>query len=358
MKKMLFLMAATLLISSCSGIKRLQKDPMITTNPTTINLTADGQNPLVDVNFQLNVPKKYVPKRGQLVYQPQFLTNEYKSDLEPVVINGKKMAKREKKMLKRGEKLPYPNAIRIEGDKNPLSIDYDFQAPFLAWMPESELIGWTLFNTGKGKKEAVVVNRQLIAEGVAAPMMGPGPVMTKAVNKEVKTNKEQVEKIYFVINSDKYDSNLAQNSQNETDLKGVLSKVNNSKDISLVKITVIGAASPDGTEQLNSKLAASRAEIIKSMLVSLGVSPSMLEVKSVGADWSGFKTLIANSSLTNKSEIMKIADSNRTDWEKSLQLRKLPNFGVIKKEILPELRNVTCEVKYVVTTTTTEIVPL
>lgn len=359
MKKILFLLAATFLISSCSGIKRLQKDPMITTNPTTINLTADGENPLVDVSFQINVPKKYVPKRGQLIYQPQFLTNEYNSDLTPVIINGKKIAKKEKKMLKNGIQLQYPNAIRIEGDRKPVSIDYDVQAPFFAWMPESELVGWTLLSTGKKKKEAVVINRQIIAEGVAAPMAGPGPVRTKQVTKESKAEQEQVEKIYFVINSAKYDKNLSSNAQNEADLKNLIAKINNTSNISLVKINVIGAASPDGTAEINSKLAASRAETVKAMLVSdLGISPEKIEVSSMGADWSGFKILIGNSSLSNKGEIMKIADSNFSDWKKSEELRKLNNYNAIKTNILPELRNVTCEVKYVVTTTTTELVPL
>ncbi|MEG1649347.1 MAG: OmpA family protein [Rikenellaceae bacterium] len=357
MKNILFLLAATILISSCSTVKRLQKDPMITTNPTTIDLTADGENPLVDVSYQINVPAKYVPRRAQLVYQPQFLTTENGVNLTPVVINGKKIAKHEKRMLKKGLTLPYPDAIRVEGDKKPVSVDYDVQAPFLAWMPNSELVGWTLLNCCKKHKE-LIINRQIIAEGVMPPMGGPGPVLTKEVTKQTKTDQEQTEKICFMVNSSEYDPNLADNAKNESNFKSLLAKINSSNNMTLKGINVIGSASPEGTTAINNKLASSRAEKIKNMLTTnMALSPNMLTISSIGADWNGFKTLVQNSSLTNKDHIIKIADSNLTDWAKTEQLRKLNNFNIIKSSILPKLRTVTCEVNYIVTNTTTEWVP-
>ncbi|MFI3322331.1 MAG: OmpA family protein [Rikenellaceae bacterium] len=354
MKKTLLLISCGFLFASCCGMRTLQRDAKITTNPVALELIADSyENPKVDIDYDVLVPKGMVKRREQIIYQPLFLTSTDNYLLTPVVINGKKMAKLEKKASDKGERLPYADAIRVEDKKSPMTINYNMSAPVSDWMPYSELVGWTMVNCGKRHKE-VVIDRHVIASGITIPEK-PEPEKPKTVTKEVTQDLDMSEITYFEINSAKYDATLDKNSATVGQLRKLLADINSDDNKTLTTIEVIGSASPEGTEKLNSKLALERANTIADMISEqLGVNKMLLRVSSKGANWQGFIEHVEASSLANKQAILTIAKSSKTDWQKTLELRKLSNYDILKKDYLPDLRKVRCVVNYREMTTVNE----
>ncbi len=354
MRIIFILLATTVIASSCSGIKRLQKGEQLSTIPVSLVLEGEGDiNPVVDINYKLVIPKDYIKGKSQVIYQPQFLNTANVYDLQPVVINTKRSARKEQKRLKKGEELFLPEAIRVTPGKEPMSIDYDLRVPVKDWMPDSELVGWTIHNCCAGKN--TVYDRDVIASGIL--IKEPAKPAYKEVSKDVVIPMELHEAIYFIINDDNVDTET--NAKSIEQVKALVADVNSNKMLKLSCIDVVGSASPDGTVKINNALSNDRAEIVANMLVSdLCISPDLINTSSTGANWKGFCELVSNSSLSNKSEILKIANSDKSDWVKTLELRKLPNYNTIKSEILPELRNVSCIVKFNKTTQVVEMIEM
>ena len=344
--RIIFILLTTLVIaSSCSGIKRLQKGEQLSVNPASLILVAEGDdNPVMDVDFELVIPADYIKGSTQVIYQPQFVNTSNIYDLQPVVINSKRTARKEKRDIKKGEEIMLPSAVRVVSHDKPISVDYDLLIPLKDWMPDAELVGWTVFKCCDDTY--TVYDRDLIAAGVVVEEKVQKPAFKEVVT-EVVSNVALQESIFFTINNDTIDMTIDSNAKSIELTKRLLCDINNNKSLKLNGITLVGSASPDGTGKINKKISKERADIVAKMLASkLGVSPDMIKTSSTGANWSGFCELVSKSSLSNKSKVLDIASSSKSDWAKTLELRKLPNFDVIKSDILPKLRNVSCSVNF------------
>lgn len=346
MKKISILLMCAFTLGSCCNMKKLQRQGNLEINPTTLDLEANSaDNPVVDIKFDLTVPENHVPKKSQLLFQPQFLTVSNYYNLQPVVINGKKMARKEAKMVKKGESLPYSGSVRVESGKDPVTVKYDVSTSVYDWMPESELIGWTLVNCGKKYKEEIL-SRQLIAASIKIPEK-EAATAPNVVTEQTVTQNAVVETTYFVINSSNLDVALSDNAQTMQTITALINKINNEQKLKLTSVNIVGSASPEGTEKTNSKLALDRANMIAGILEKdLAIDKSLIKVSSVGANWKGFVDLVRASSLPNKNDIIAIANGSGTDLQKSVKLRMLYNYDVLKKDYLPHLRMVRCDFSY------------
>ena len=101
------------------------------------------------------------------------------------------------------------------------------------------------------------------------------------------------------------------------------------------KIIVEGYASPDGSKELNDRLAEERAkEAAELVKRELGTNVE-IEINSKGADWAGLIKAIEGSDLENKNEI---ANEIRTSSNREQTLRKLMAEYPQIKDLLPQLR--------------------
>lgn len=101
------------------------------------------------------------------------------------------------------------------------------------------------------------------------------------------------------------------------------------------RIVVEGYASPDGSKELNDRLAQERAEEAAELVKKeLGTNVN-IEINSKGADWDGLIKAIEGSNLEDKAEI---ANEIKNSSNREQTLRELMAEYPQIKELLPQLR--------------------
>lgn len=338
------LLAAT--ITSCSGLKRMQKRSAMKITPSPMELAE--KNGRVDVNYMLETPKRFVKRGSQVIFEPRFIKDEKSTNdandliLTNIVINGKKFERQEKKAVRKGKFIPNEGIIKVIATKKPMTINVSDNVPFETWMQNSNLYGYTIYNNGKKK---TYLFKQLMSEGVAYnPPAPPAPQVIQNVI-EVKEEGEAV--VYFKINSYVVDNSLDNNSSNLKALSDMITSIQTVQGSTINKIVITGIASPDGTFAFNEKLSQNRTEAAKKYLMDKFNIPSQfVTVNHVSEDWEGLGELIAASNYSDKSTLLNIISSNKSDAQKNAGLRKSPNFKDMAANILPKLRRAVYEVYF------------
>ncbi len=149
-----------------------------------------------------------------------------------------------------------------------------------------------------------------------------------AVEDSVVYNKNFTNIVFPINKSEKIDT--------QTNIDALNRASKEMKDGSAVnKIIVEGYASPDGSKELNDRLAQERAEEAAELVKKeLGTNVE-IEINSKGADWDGLIKAIEGSDLENKADI---ANQIKNSSNREQTLRELmAKYPQIKK-LLPQLR--------------------
>lgn len=120
-------------------------------------------------------------------------------------------------------------------------------------------------------------------------------------------------------------------------------------------VTITGTHSPEGAERINSRLSQDRAAAIEKYYRAQmkkydykGMADSInFILKPVVEDWAGFKTaLAAYDGITSdeKSAYLNIINSGGTFVDQERQLRKLPTYRKVFKDVYPGLRAAKTEI--------------
>ena len=112
----------------------------------------------------------------------------------------------------------------------------------------------------------------------------------------------------------------------------------------IVGTDIIAYASPDGKEDLNSKLSGKRAESATKAFNSkinnkkVGVETTINSV-SISEDWDGFKELVKNSNIADKELILRVLEMYSDPIVREREIKNMSQvFTILAKEILPQLR--------------------
>jgi hypothetical protein len=120
-------------------------------------------------------------------------------------------------------------------------------------------------------------------------------------------------------------------------------------------VTITGTHSPEGRERVNSKLSAERAAAIEKFYRAemkkydyKGMADSIQFIqKPIVDDWTGFKNALASYtgiSDEDKAAYLNIVNSPSSFEEQEKQLKKLPNYKKVFKEVYPGLRAAKTEI--------------
>jgi len=120
-------------------------------------------------------------------------------------------------------------------------------------------------------------------------------------------------------------------------------------------VTITGTHSPEGRERVNSKLSEERALAIKKYYVAQmkkydykGLADSIKFIeKPIVDDWTGFKdALSAYEGITadEKAAYLNVVNSPSSFEEQEKQLKKLPGYKKVFKEVYPKLRTAKTEI--------------
>jgi outer membrane protein OmpA-like peptidoglycan-associated protein len=116
--------------------------------------------------------------------------------------------------------------------------------------------------------------------------------------------------VYFGQGLRMIDSDFADNNQNLVELISAVRAIMAAKDSEISRIVIAGFASPEGSMELNDRLAGDRAEAVSEFLVeNSSVDPYQIDRYNMGVDWQGLRELVADSRMPQRRRILDILDN-------------------------------------------------
>lgn len=154
--------------------------------------------------------------------------------------------------------------------------------------------------------------------------------------------------IHFAINSSTPSDATADNDSEFKSLDALFNDMKSNKLMHLKNITVTGYASPDGTTSKNEVLAKQRAEQIASMIMRrYNLANSNITVSSNVEKWSATAPAIEHSSLSNRSSLVRVVNSNEPPMTIDNRLKhEKAAWNYLTEDVLPDMRRAVVSVTY------------
>lgn len=154
--------------------------------------------------------------------------------------------------------------------------------------------------------------------------------------------------IHYAINSANTIMGFEDNSEELARLDSFFNNLKRDSTIHLLKIEIVGYASPDGTTKFNSELARKRAQELSSVVTNrYGLSTSNIAISSHVEPWSATSDAINSSNLSNRGDLVRIVNSNEPPMTIDNELKHEDvAWSWIKSDVLPDMRRATVAVLY------------
>jgi Flp pilus assembly protein TadD len=336
-KPVLFLLMVAVL-SGCSGLKKMQKNAdqiQYKVTPEVLESHAGKVNFGIDTRY----PEKYFNKKATVVATPVLTYADGNTSFAPVTVQGESVKANNK-------------VINYSGGG---SVSYKDAVAYDKAMAKSELI--MNMTASKGSK-SVTFKPVKIANGVIATselvVNLPKPILGVRRD-ENNTGKydPNIDPFQRVVPDEVtaailYEINKANVRKDEIEKKEVVNlqdftkKANADEKIDLKRVEVSAYASPDGTIDLNTELAAQRKEtstdFLAKRLKEAGVNIE-LKTKYTPEDWDGFRALMEKSNIQDKDLILRVLSMYNDPEVREREIRNLSQaFTDVANEILPQLR--------------------
>lgn len=338
LKTLVLFTLTAVLLSGCAGLKKMKKNAdqiqfkvtpeVLETHAGEVDLTVDGRFPV-----------KYFDKKATLTATPVLKYDGGQTNFSPVTLQGEK----------------------VQGNNRVISYNaggtfsYKDAADFKDDMRKSEL--FVNITASKGAK-TVDFDPIKIADGVIATstMVANYPKPILGVRREANNSgkydpnidpfqrivsDEMLADIHYLINR----ANLRNEEITAEDVAAYLQytqKANEDERINLKGVEVSAYASPDGTIDFNTELAAKRkdssSDFLAERLKELGVDVN-LRTKYTPEDWDGFKEKLQQSNIQDKELILRVLSMYSDPEVREREIRNLSEtFTELAETILPELR--------------------
>jgi Flp pilus assembly protein TadD len=292
----------------------------------------------VDFTIDTRYPSKYFNKKATIVATPELKYAGGSSTLTPASVQGENVKANNKVISYNGGSVSVKEGIAYKPE-----------------MAKSELIMNVSASKGKKKVDFAPVK---IATGVIATSENvvnyPKPIL--GVRREANTTgkydpnidpfqrivpDEMMADIHYQINkSEIRKEEIA--AKDVADLEEYTKKANADEKVDLKRVEVAAYASPDGTIDLNTELAAQRkessTEFLAKKLKEAGVDIE-LKTKYTPEDWDGFKELMEKSNIKDKDLILRVLSMYNDPEVREREIKNLSEaFSGVADEILPQLR--------------------
>ncbi|WP_167605190.1 tetratricopeptide repeat protein [Maribellus sediminis] len=336
-KPFALIVAVAVVLSSCSGLNKMKKNAdQINFKVTPEVLEAHASE--VDVAITGRFPSKYFHKKVTLTATPVLKYAEGETEFQPVTVQGESVQANNKVIANSGGNVTYKDAVAYNKA-----------------MAKSEL--YVNITASQGKK-SVDFSPIKIADGVLATSERVAVVpkailgVTREANNSGKYDPnidafqrvvpdEQMADIKYLINR----SNLRRDETEKSEVKALedyTKKANEDERIDLKDVEVSAYASPDGTIDFNTELAAARkstsSEFLAKKLKEAGVDIE-LKTKYTPEDWDGFKEKMEQSNIQDKELILRVLSMYNDPEVREREIRNLSEtFTEVAEEILPQLR--------------------
>ncbi len=314
------LLTSMLLLTSCAG-KFAPLKEYFTVTPQVLVSEGGKVNATVDGNF----PAKTFPTKGIVTITPVLKYEGGEALGTPITLQGEKIKGNNKVIAKTGGSFSVSSVFN-----------------YIPAMAKSEL--YLRFSTTIGKK-VIELPEIKVADGVISTetlVNASNITPSYAVDKFQRVIKEaQDASILFLIQQAKIRDTEARNAS-VTALNEKITGTSKDSSRKITGIQVASYASPDGSLDLNEKLAGQREKATIDFLnktLKQIKSTTAIDAKFTAEDWDGFKDLVTKSDIQDKDLILRVLSMYTDPEQREAQIKNLSSiFKVLSEDILPQLR--------------------
>lgn len=332
--KISFIVVASIVISSCGGINKMQDNAEeVGYSVTPEVLEAHGGE--VEVTIETRFPEKYFHKKAVLTATPIIKYEGGQAEYESTTLQGEKVEANNKVISNDGGSFTTTGVVAYTDD-----------------MRESELV---MNMTASVGDNSVEIPGPTIARGVVATstLVQVDPkVVSVGDNFERITSESYDADIHFVINR----ANVRRSELTQEDVEKLEEKIKKAQKEERKEfkgVSVEAYASPDGEYDFNEELAGKRKNAAKGYLdrqfrgVDQTKADEFFQLMSTAEDWEGFKELMEKSDIEDKELILRVLSMHSDPEVREREIRNISHaFEEIAEKILPELRRSKMKVNF------------
>lgn len=311
---------AAVACSSPQKMAEMAENVSVQCDPAVLEVVAGKINAAVTVTY----PADYFHPKAILEVTPVIVYEGGEAKMEPFMYQGEKVVDNYK-------------VISSDGSTVSEKVSFDY-------VPGMEKCYLELRGVVKYKNKTAELPAKKIADGANTTYMlvdKTGSVDYKADNYQEIIKQTAEGQILYTINS-----SVVRNSQLKSDsikdFQAALDEIKGNERKEIVSTDIVAYASPDGGEELNTKLSGKRSETAEKAFGKVTKKHEVeapVNVKSIGQDWEGFKELVAQSDIEDKDLIIRVLSMYSDPAVREKEIKNMSAvYKTLAKEILPELR--------------------
>ncbi len=328
MKKSIKLFSAIVLgiaAVACSSPKKMAEQAenvIVTCNPEVLEVVAG----VIDADVTVTYPADYFHPTAILEVTPVIVYDGGEVAMEPYYFQGTKV------------KDNY-EVVPEEGATITKKVHFDY-------VEGMESCHLELRGVVTDKKDKIDLPTKKAADGANTTYMlvkknGKGcAVNYKADNYQETIDMPAEGQILYSINSSDVKSSELK-SQSVKDFQAALDEIASNERKTLKGTEIVAYASPDGAEDLNTKLSDKRAKSAEKAFGKVTKDKEVGEttVKSVGEDWEGFQGLVAASDIEDKDLIIRVLSMYSDPAVRESEIKNMSAvYKTLADDVLPQLR--------------------
>jgi outer membrane protein OmpA-like peptidoglycan-associated protein len=323
-------------VAGCNGLGKMAKNASLVKYEVTPNpLEEHGDS--VAITVKGSYPAKYFAKKVDLNVTPYIKTTSGEHPFKTIT--------------EIGEKSPTTTGSKITS-KTGGSFTYSDRIAYTPDMRAGDVM--VKIKGVQGSKSKDFEPMKIADATIATPMLVQPDEKTIAAKDQFKkvVPANFSSQIYYLINTSNVNPNFKvkdANISNKPEMAALDSAIKalSVAPYSMKNISIMGYASPDGTEKLNAGLAEARSKSSMKYLMAgfkkrkspQGQEEAFYNLSSTSEDWQGFQAQMQSSDLAQKDMILRIVASNTDVDAREMEIKKMgKGYTEIADKILPKLR--------------------
>lgn len=314
----------TVLLTGCGKkLNQFQAD-YFNVNPNPLEVVADR----VPATVTARIPAKFFVKNAEVTVTPYLCFEGQEIASQPYTFQGEKV---------RGNApvINYENGGTVT-----IPVMYEYQPD----MMRSDL--QLAFDVRQGSKQYALPRVKVATGVVATSTLADASTVTPALAQDKfqrVINEKYDADIHFLINQANIREGQLQ-SDEMLSLNEQLKNAANNPSRKIEEINISSYASPEGSLDLNTRLAESREKNTSAYLDKQLKKDNITEFGELTAnftpeDWEGFQKLVAASSIQDKELILSVLSMYKDPEQREKEIRNLSSiFDQLAEQVLPQLR--------------------
>lgn len=314
----------------------------------------EERNDTLHLELAIRVRAQAMNSCQSLTIIPELSTTDPKNvQLFPyVLINGRDKAR----MLKRrrrlagdywNERQPYLT-VNVRKNTEEL-IEYVMDVPYKMWMDSASLRMRNILTSCADSRQVFTTDvngavdfapRTAYMPQLAVNFYEPAP--------EQKSRHVQGDAyLDFPVGKSVILADFRKNPQELSKIRESIQGVAENRDATITGVYIEGYASPEGPYESNDRLSRDRAGALRQYIAdNFGIDASQVHASNTAEDWDGLRTLVEDSSLADKEQVLKIINSSDAPDVKESKLKKTASWFRLLLHTFPSLRRTDYQIDY------------